>query len=72
MQTLTEVLFDEAFQAQEKYDRFCTSYGVQSDMSMKPLYQYEILHDVIERAGLVTAYVTYYRERKKQSGTVCV
>lgn len=66
MQSLTEVLFEEAFQAQEKYDRFCALYGVQSDMSMRPLHQYEILHDVIERAGLITTYIMYYRTRKKE------
>lgn len=72
MQPLTEVLFDEAFQAQQKYERCCTLYGTKSSTSMMPLFQYESLHSVIERAGLVTAYVTYYRERKKRSEIVCV
>lgn len=63
---LRELLARMRFQAQEKYDRFCALYGVQSDMSMRPLHQYEILHDVIERAGLITTYIMYYRTRKKE------
>lgn len=71
MQSLIEILFEETFAAQQKYERFCTQYGTQGTTSLKPLYQYESLHDVIERAGLISAYTVYYRERTRRS-TVCV
>lgn len=33
MQPLTEILFEETFLAQQKYERFSTLYGAKSDTS---------------------------------------
>lgn len=71
MQTLTEVLFEETFLAQQKYERSCSLYG-KDDKLLKSLFQYEALHDVIERAGLITEYTIFYRAKKKLRETVCV
>lgn len=65
VQTLTEVLFEEAFLAQQKYEQSCSLYG-ENDKFLKSLFQYEVLHDVIERAGLITEYTMFYREKERK------
>lgn len=72
MQPLTEILFEEMFLAQQKYERLCTQFGENSDTSMMPLFQYEALHGVIERAGLISEYTIYYKAKKKRWGAVGV
>lgn len=71
MQPLTEILFEETYIAQQKYERFCALYGAKSNTSLMPLFQYESLHGVIERAGMVSEYTIYYKTKKKLRGTVC-
>lgn len=64
MQSLTEVLFEEAFQAQEKYDLHRDLYGLHSSTVMADLVRYECLHDIIEHAGLISDYLAYFRAQK--------
>lgn len=63
LKTLTEILFEEAFLAQQKYEQSCNLYGKDNEL-WKSLFQYEALHDVIERAGLIAEYTIYYRTKK--------
>lgn len=64
MQSLQETLFESALAAQLKYNLHRDLYGLHSSTVMADLVKYECLHDIIERAGLISDYLAYFRAQK--------